>query len=66
MHCSAKNYAKNDGVINQCALNEFVNRLHSREFNNDTIIINTLVQSKEELFSKFMIPAGESWLKKYL
>ncbi len=56
----------NDGMINNCKLNEFVNRLHSKEFNAETVIINTLVQSKEELFTKFTIPVGESWLKKYL
>jgi hypothetical protein len=55
-----------DGLINNCAVNEFVNRLHHREFDAETIIINTLIQNKEELFNKFMIPTGESWLKKYL
>ena len=55
-----------DGVIYNCALNEFVNRLHSKEFDSETVIVNTLVQSREELLTKFTIPAGESWLKKYL
>jgi hypothetical protein len=55
-----------DGKINNCPVNEFVNRLHTKEFNSETVVINTLVQSKEELFTQFTIPARESWLKKYL
>ncbi len=54
-----------DGAVRSCSVNEFVNRIQSKEFNNQTIILNTLVQNKDELFNKFTIPASESWLKKY-
>lgn len=54
-----------DGVVESCKVNEFVNRVQAKEFTPETVIINTLVQSKEELFHNFTIPAGESWLKKY-
>ncbi len=54
------------GVFQNCALNEFANRLHSKELTADTIVVNTLVQSKEELQQQFTIPVSESWLKKYL
>ncbi len=55
-----------DGEIQNCAVNEFVKRYREKEFSPETVVINTLVKNKEELFSNFMIPLRESWLKKYL
>ncbi len=54
-----------DGVIQNVPVNEFVNRFHAKEFNAETLVMNTLVRNKEELFNNFMIPASESWLKRY-
>jgi hypothetical protein len=31
----------------------------------DTTLINTLVATKDELEQKWLVPAGESWLKRY-
>ncbi len=55
-----------DGIIESLAVNEFVNRIHAKEIKEDTMVMNPLVQSKDELFTKFMIPLRESWLNRYL
>ncbi|MEJ1236914.1 LysR family transcriptional regulator [Chryseolinea sp. T2] len=36
------------------------------EWNSETLCVNTLVATKGELESGFVIPAGATWLKRYL
>jgi hypothetical protein len=38
----------------------------SGEWNADTLSVNTLVATKGELDSSFVVPAGTTWLKRYL
>ncbi len=55
-----------EGLMENCSVVEFVNRLRLKEFNAETPMVNTLVQNKKELETQFLIPLRDSWLRKYL
>jgi hypothetical protein len=54
---------KKDAEVLSCSLTEFGELVQSGEVNDDTIVFNNLVQSKNEFETKWQIPYKESWLK---
>lgn len=54
------------GEIKTALINEIIHLYDIGELNEHTDVFNTLVQTKLELESNFVIPLKESWVKKYL
>ena len=47
------------------SLNEIKKKIDAHAITKDTLIFNNLVERKGELKRKWMIPAKDSWMKKY-
>ena len=56
----------NDGKVELVPVSSVRRSLEERSLNENSIIINTLVQTKAELNEKWNIPLGVSWLKRFL
>ena len=50
-------------VINQ---NDLIKSLEQGIWRHDTLTYNNVVKTKEELFTSWVIPADQTWLKRYL
>ncbi|HLP49805.1 MAG TPA: hypothetical protein VK154_02915 [Chitinophagales bacterium] len=49
--------------VRSCSREDFEKLVQSGVVNNDTIVFNNLVQTKEELDTKWQVPFKNSWLK---
>jgi hypothetical protein len=58
-------YKEND-KINLLKRNEFENKVESGIINDDTIVFNNLVQTKEQFENEWEIPLSRSWIKTIL
>jgi hypothetical protein len=52
-----------EGQIALCKLFQFEDKLKSGEINQDTLVFNNLVDTKEKLISSWLVPVKESWHK---
>jgi hypothetical protein len=48
-----------------CKASELKNKINLGEFTPQTMVFNTLAQTKKDLETKMLVPAEETWLKKY-
>lgn len=53
------------GEVKTFPLTELKQQVTQGNLSPETKLINTLVATKEELTQKWLIPAGDSWLKRY-
>jgi hypothetical protein len=49
-----------------CKTQDLKNKVMQQEFTNETLVFNTLAQSKEELTANTTLKVAETWLKKYV
>lgn len=57
---------KREGKIQIADMSDFENLLENGIIDEDTIVFNNLVYTKQEMQSDWEIPLKKSWLKKYL
>ncbi len=57
---------QNDGNITLTPLGELKASLQQGLWNQNTPTFNNLVPTKEDLKTGWVVPAGASWLKRYL
>jgi hypothetical protein len=55
---------KNGNNVVSCSRDEFEKLLQTGEVNPDTIVYNTLAQTKAELDTRWELPYKDSWLAK--
>jgi hypothetical protein len=58
-------FKKNDDVIT-VPIASLKKKLEEKAWNADTLMFNNLVSTKRELRDSWLIPAGSTWLKRYL
>ena len=54
------------GTVMMVKLSELPGRLAENTWQQDTLTFNNLVMTKGELGTQWIVPAGETWLKRYL
>jgi hypothetical protein len=54
-----------DGAIVLADLKLIKNEIHSRTITEDTLIFDNLVQTKGALKDQWLVPAKDSWMRKY-
>lgn len=54
------------GIVVMMKLSELPGRLAENTWQQDTLTFNNLVTIKGELGTRWIVPAGETWLKRYL
>lgn len=54
------------GTVMMLKLSELPGRLAENTWQQDTLTFNNLVTTKGELGTRWIVPAGETWLKRYL
>tara|TARA_B100000575_G_scaffold288375_1_gene288309 strand:- start:22926 stop:23408 length:483 start_codon:yes stop_codon:yes gene_type:complete len=55
-----------DNKIKSLKLVDLKNKIKDRKISPDTIVYNTMINTKKELFSNFKISLSSSWLSKFL
>lgn len=55
-----------DGQVTLTEFPRIKKEIENQTITGDTLIFNNLVQTKGALNDQWLIPAGESWMKKYL
>ncbi|MBR9999039.1 MAG: hypothetical protein KFF73_08710 [Cyclobacteriaceae bacterium] len=53
------------GDVRMTDLRSIKNEIENQSITRDTLIFNNLVQTKGALKDQWLVPAGESWMKKY-
>lgn len=54
---------RENGEIKTLKMNEFQNKIQNGELNENVIVFNNLVQSKQEFINNWEVPAHQSWHK---
>ncbi len=57
---------KSDEDIFTISSLDLKSQLKEKKWNKDTLVFNNLVGTKRELNQSWMVPAGSTWLKRYL
>ena len=57
---------KLDNRIESSSLSDLKNKIKDGAFSPETIIFNTAINSKSELFNNFEIEIRSSWLSKFI
>lgn len=55
-----------DGAIIKIGMHDLPAAKESGRITEDTSVFDTLIKTKRDLFTKFLVPIGESWHKRFL
>jgi hypothetical protein len=58
-------FCSGDNTVETCDLKDIKMKIERQEITPDTLIFNNLVSTKGELKEQWLIPARNSWMKKY-
>ncbi|MFT4567240.1 MAG: hypothetical protein ACI9FN_002205 [Saprospiraceae bacterium] len=57
---------KKEDIVSCIHMNVLSDRVSAGEIDNRSLVFNPLIASKKELLSKWLLPIGESWHKRFM
>ena len=58
-------FAKEE-IVTCIHMNDLADRVSDGEIDNNSLVFNPLVASKKDLLTKWLVPVGESWHKRFM